>query len=421
MTDRLLFSREEDGAAPAAVLTSAPIGTPLPSGGPRLPIQGEDEVPLPEDVIQAAKEAAEQAEATAVPAPSQIPARTKAPAETEEASETEAPAGTEASAETEVPAESEAPAETVEMTALPAPSPEETPEGQTGAWGALASPWLSIALGVCALGLLAGNIAQFLRRRKKLPPPGVSVGRVHAQGARQYQQDCLAVSDPAALGRQGLLAVVADGMGGLSDGEKLSAAAVEAALGAFAASIGTEPPEQLLLTLAKRSTQAVNRVLGPDNYRKGGTTLLLGLIRGGRFYWLTVGDSHIYLLRSGGLVLLNREHVYANELALRSVNGEMSAAEACSNSEGGGLVSYLGMGALKYADIPAEPVEIVPGDKFILMSDGVYNALEPGEMRTLLDGPAETAAARLGQAIAAKGYPNQDNYTAVILECGPEA
>ena len=405
MTDRLLVAQEEEGAAGAAMTpvpagTPAPTGTPVPAGTPLLPDQGEGEDGLPADVLQAAKDAADKAEATASPAPSGAAAGTAAPAAT----------GT--------------PAETTELTASPAPAPEETAEGAAGFPGWLGSPWLSIALGACALGLLVSNIVLLLRRRKRktdLPEPGVRVGRVHEQGARQYQQDCLAVSDPAELGRQGLLAVVADGMGGLSDGEKLSAAAVEAALEGFAVSPGTEQPAQLLLTLARRATQAVNRVLGPANYRKGGTTLLLGLIRGGRFYYLTVGDSHIYLLRGGALVLLNREHVYANELALRSVNGEMTAAEAYGNSEGGGLVSYLGMGTLKYADIPAEPVKIVPGDKFILMSDGVYNALEPGEMQTLLDGPAETAAARLGQAIAAKGYSNQDNYTAVILECGPEA
>ncbi len=389
MTDRLLGAPEEERAVGAAVTTSAPTETPVPTGTPRLPGQGEDEDGLPADVIQAAKDAADKAEATASPAPAA----------------TEAPAGT------------------TELTASPAPTPEDKDDGSDGLPGWLASPWLSVALGACVLGLLVSNTTLLLRRRKRADraEPGIRVGRVHEQGARQYQQDCLAVSDPAALGRQGLLAVVADGMGGLSDGEKLSAAAVEAALEGFAVSTGMEQPEQLLLTLARRATQAVNRVLGPANYRKGGTTLLLGLVRDGRFYYLTVGDSHIYLLRGGALVLLNREHVYANELALRCVNGEMTAAEAYGDSEGGGLVSYLGMGALKYADIPAEPVKIVPGDKFILMSDGVYNALPPEEMQTLLAGPAETAAARLGQAVAARGYVNQDNYTAVILECGPQA
>lgn len=316
--------------------------------------------------------------------------------------------------------EQTAPAETEQTVTVTAPPPDSA--GGAGLSGVSwpGSPWLSIVLGVCVLGSLACNIA-LLRRRKRRLAPGVRIGRVHAQGARQYQQDCLAVSDPDKAGSRGLLAVVADGMGGLSDGDKLSAAAVEAALSAFTGSAGTEPPEQLLLTLAQRAVRAVNELLGPNDLRKGGTTLLLGLVRNGRFYYFSVGDSHIYLLRQGGLVLLNREHVFTGELALRCVNGETSAPEVYNNSQGGGLVSYLGMGALKYADFPAEPVQIVPGDKFILMSDGVYNALEPGELRDLLDGAPEKAASRLGQAIAAKGYANQDNYTAVILECGPEA
>lgn len=48
----------------------------------------------------------------------------------------------------------------------------------------------------------------------------IRVGKLHGQGARNYQQDSFGVSDPELLEGSGLLAVVADGMGGLSDGDK---------------------------------------------------------------------------------------------------------------------------------------------------------------------------------------------------------
>ncbi|MBR2482105.1 MAG: hypothetical protein IKB58_04545, partial [Oscillospiraceae bacterium] len=63
----------------------------------------------------------------------------------------------------------------------------------------------------------------------------------------------------------------------------------------------------------------------------------------------------------------------------------------------------------------AESVLVREGDKFILMSDGVYNALQEYEIENALENDAEKAAERLGEIIAEKAYRNQDNYSAVIL------
>ena len=73
------------------------------------------------------------------------------------------------------------------------------------------------------------------------------------------------------------------------------------------------------------------------------------------------------------------------------------------------------MGELKYVDIPAAPQKVRRGDKLILMSDGVYNALSGQELCTALNQAAGADAEALGRAIADKAYDNQDNYTAVIL------
>ena len=82
-------------------------------------------------------------------------------------------------------------------------------------------------------------------------------------------------------------------------------------------------------------------------------------------------------------------------------------------------MSFLGMGRLKALDLPAAPVELRAGDLLIMMSDGVYNALEPYEIVTALeDASPEEAAERLRAAIQDKNYSNQDNYTAVVIGCG---
>lgn len=285
--------------------------------------------------------------------------------------------------------------------------------------GVSCAGWAGIGL---AAGLLAAGaaaaISLWLRRRRKRPKPGrgpwggdVTVEKLHEQGARAGQQDCFFVS-PMAEGA-GLLAVVADGMGGLSDGDKVSQEAVSAMAQGFYQTQGT--PGQVLLQLAQQANAAVNRLLGEDGAYRSGSTLTAGLIRDGAFHYLSVGDSRICLYRNGELYQLNREHIFRNELSVRFVNGEETLEKAASHPKGAGLTSFLGMGQLKYIDLPAEPVAVRPGDRFLLMSDGVYNALTPDELKRALE--QDQAAQALREAIQAKAYQNQDNYTAVILNC----
>lgn len=323
------------------------------------------------------------------------------------------------------------------------PLPEPQPEPQPGPDGTLL---LLAAAGVIIAVLLAAVIGLLLRQRKRQAPPleepsetapaspparqpacapeppapvgAVAVGKLHEQGARAEQQDSFGVSDEALLPTHGLLAVVADGMGGLADGGKVSAQAVEAILDGFMSGQGRYPPEQQLLLLARQAVRAVDRLLGAEGQRKSGSTLAVGLVRDGAFSFLSIGDSRICLLRQGALVQLNREHIYKNQLALKAVNGEMPLQDAWEDPKGAGLVSFLGMGALTQLDWPADPIRLLPGDKIILMSDGVYNALSEAELTAALAGEPAQAAAAIREAIAAKAYTNQDNYTAVILGCG---
>lgn len=311
-------------------------------------------------------------------------------------------------------------------TQLPPPGDDgnqKTLEGNWILWGAVA---LAAAL------LIAAVVTVLLRRRRKkrlakleaasAEDTNVTVEKLHEQGARSSQQDSFFVSledgqsfDWAGSQRPGLLAVVADGMGGLSNGDRVSQTAATAIANGFC-SVSGQPRTDLLILLGQ-AVRAVNGLLGPEGLRSSGSTLVMGLIQEGRFHCLSVGDSRICLYRDGALYQLNREHVFREELYLRAVNGEMAVQEAAAHPKGAGLTSFLGMGALRYVDLPAQPVTVRPGDVFVLMSDGVYNALTEEELCAALDtGPG--AAGALDQAIRAKNYANQDNYTAVILRCG---
>lgn len=245
--------------------------------------------------------------------------------------------------------------------------------------------------------------------------PRLLIGKLHEQGAREEQQDCFGVSDEAMVGTRGLLAVVADGMGGLQNGGEVSETVVEAVLDAFMMYQGQCTPEQLLLLLARRAVDSVHELLGAPGFVKSGSTLVMGIVRYNMFSFFSVGDSHVYLYRQGVLTQLNREHIYRNKLALDAINGEIPLQEVYADSRGGSLTSFLGMDTLMHIDMPAEPVRLFPGDKLLLASDGVYNALSGQELAESLDAEPEEAAERLRQTIQEKAYDNQDNYTAVVI------
>ena len=249
------------------------------------------------------------------------------------------------------------------------------------------------------------------------PVGRVAVGKVHAQGARESQQDSFSVSSDS-LQPDGILAVVADGMGGLADGDRVSQTIVSAVMHTFVSGGNAAPRLPELLAKAK---YAVDQLLGPDGLRRSGSTIVMGLIRDGMFDYLSVGDSRICLYRDGELQQLNRSHSYSHELSIEAINGEKTFEEIRKDRRAECLTSYVGMGELKYVDIPAAPIKVHPGDVFILMSDGVFNALKDQELSAALEQNAERAAELIDQWIQEKHYRNQDNYTAVILQCCADA
>ena len=245
-----------------------------------------------------------------------------------------------------------------------------------------------------------------------VPEGRVRVGTLHNIGARPYQEDSLGTSTLS----DGVLAVVADGMGGLSGGDKVSQCIVRSMLqqasmlrpGQFDGAL-----EQMLANV----NQEVNQMLGPDGLYKSGSTFLAVLLRNDRFHWITVGDSRIYLYRCGHLTQLNQEHNRGQELILRAAAGEMSFTDARSAAKKSSVTSFIGMGKLKYVEKSIRSIPLAPGDRVLLMSDGVFNTLtDQGIASVLADHPdAQAAADELERLVTQFGSKKQDNFSAVIL------
>lgn len=242
------------------------------------------------------------------------------------------------------------------------------------------------------------------------------VGNVHNIGKRNYQQDAFGVSplqDEKLRHSRGVLAVLADGMGGMTNSGELSQAAVLAALRSF-----PQAPGGTGETLASVAHSVLDMVQKRFTGSGSGSTLVLANIRDGKLDFLTIGDSRIALLRDGALLTLNREHNYAAMLRHQAALGLIPWREVAENPRCRALTSYLGLADDPAMDFPAEAIPLNSGDKIVLMSDGVFGTLDDETLtRVLVRSPNVVEAAhKLEDAVLMEKKANQDNFTAVIIE-----
>ena len=245
----------------------------------------------------------------------------------------------------------------------------------------------------------------------------IQADKVCGIGQRDDQQDAYGLTDDKDIllyHRRGQFAVVADGMGGLSNGGEISSLAVKSCYNLFYELPEYKKPSDMLLEMAKAANYNVNMYL--RNRQRSGSTLAASIIRDGYLYFLTIGDSHIYLYRNGGMFLLNREHVYREELALSAINGEVAMEQVKGDKQSKSLTSYLGVGEISHMDRNEDGIKLLAGDKILLCSDGVYGTISESQMEAALRQDVHSAVHQIQQMIENEDKPYQDNYTAVVLE-----
>ena len=239
----------------------------------------------------------------------------------------------------------------------------------------------------------------------------ISIGNGQNRGARDYQEDSFGYTPLDKAESEGFVAVVADGMGGLSAGDKVSAYAVDSILNMRTAIEGNMPVHVKF----RQMITAINRevVLGGTG---GGCTFAAVFCRSDGLYWCSVGDSRIYIMRNRMLYQLSEDGDYQNQLLDQVIANTLAFDDMLENEKKDALVQYIGS-----KNEPSPDVNILPfiphiGDRLLICSDGVYNALSDEEIVLALSNPAQDAANALMSGIVNKNYANQDNNTAIVLE-----
>jgi protein phosphatase len=212
------------------------------------------------------------------------------------------------------------------------------------------------------------------------------------------------------------LLVVADGMGGHLGGEEASRIAVTAMGEVFER--GGEDPEELLRQAFDRANAGVFETAAENPELTGmGTTGVVLLFVPERRVWVAhVGDSRAYRLRQGRLQQLTEDHSVVGAL-LRM--GHITEEEARVHPQRNEILRAIG--TQEQVDVEISCLEIQPGDRYLLCSDGLSGMVIDSEIaRVLSQCEPDTAVRELVEMANENG--GTDNITvqiAAVPEAGP--
>src|SRR5215218_10799140 len=242
----------------------------------------------------------------------------------------------------------------------------------------------------------------------------LAVSAVTDAAGRDENQDVAAAlaigGGPSGAGEDFLL-VVADGMGGHPAGDVASQIAMNTLIEAFP----TLPSGDLGLALKQAyrcANEAVFQAGEAEPAQAGmGTTLTSALLHGKYATVAHVGDSRAYLLRGDALTQVTRDHtVVAEEVAQGRITAEAARRDPRRNI----LTHVIGTHPRLESKLPAIfELTLLPGDRLLLCSDGLYDVLEDDDMRrALLGQDPDNAARQLVEKAKERG--TRDNATAVV-------
>lgn len=212
------------------------------------------------------------------------------------------------------------------------------------------------------------------------------------------EDDYLVVALPEGGERpRAVLVAVADGMGGAAGGAEASRAALRALAASLLRTDSADPEERIRQGFAAACTRVHEQSREVPALRDMGSTLTALLLQGGQAVIGHVGDTRCLLVRESGLAQMTTDH---------AVRTPESYLTRCI---GGGQ-------ATEQPDVAT--LDLRPGDRVALVTDGVWSTVDPTAMLAVLASAAPQAAAeRLVHLANAAGGP--DNATCVVLQWDP--
>ena len=210
--------------------------------------------------------------------------------------------------------------------------------------------------------------------------------------------------------------VVADGMGGHAAGEVASEMAVQI-VSRYLVPIRslTEPDveERLAQALRDANRAIYERMLAEVDKQGMGTTASVLVLADSQFLIGQVGDSRVYLLRDGALRQVTKDHSYVQE----QVDAGLLTPEQARYHPYSNVITRC-VGANESVDVDLFKGDVLPGDVFLVASDGLTGMVDDRRLQQIL--LARSSPGRIVDALIAEanGRGGLDNITAIVVQVG---
>lgn len=250
----------------------------------------------------------------------------------------------------------------------------------------------------------------------KSPDIRFDVASVLNRGCRDYQEDAIATDFP--LGAEFGYAVLSDGMGGHAAGDVASKIVVtevfsELKFQSSDAGKFTDNVSKVLKSAAISANEcmAAHAATNPDTAGMGATLVAPVFVRDS-LYWISIGDSPLYLLRDGKLRQLNEDHSLGPHIDYMVRSGMMSEDVGRNHPDRNALTSVLIGEAIERIDCPERPFKLKDGDILIVASDGLQ-FLRDAQITEIVNSSryegSATIAENLLEELRELDDPEQDN------------
>ncbi len=214
------------------------------------------------------------------------------------------------------------------------------------------------------------------------------------------------------------LFLVADGMGGQQAGEQASLMAIQIIPKGLGRRLspGESDEKAIQKSVREAVAEANQEILGlsatGSDFSSMGTTVVLALFRNDRVYVAGIGDSRAYRLRQGALEQLTEDHSLADALGKA---GTITPAEVPNHKYKNVLYLYLGSKDARGGPEEVRCLDVLPGDRFLMASDGLTGVVGDDELaRVLGTCPDPQHAARQLKELALANQ-SKDNVTCLVI------
>ena len=210
--------------------------------------------------------------------------------------------------------------------------------------------------------------------------------------------------------RESGLFVLADGMGGHPEGEVASQLALETVSALYqrqAKPIIQDPAEFLARALMAAHQQIVRYATAKGMLDTPRTTLVAAILQGTEATWVHCGDSRLYVVRDGQLLMRTRDHSY-----LEQQNAGVIKFDHVNRN-----ILFTCLGSPIKPVFDKASVSLVLGDKLLLCSDGLWGTLSDEEIvQRLAAKSVSQAVPELVESALRAGGERCDNVTVLAME-----